>query len=129
MSQSVRTVAVLGASSERRKFGNKAVRAFAAQGWRVFPVNPRESVVEGWPAFPTLGAISEPVSSVTVYVPPAVGLSLLPEIAAIHPQEVWFNPGAGSEEIRREAARLHLPVSFSCSIIAIGSSPRDFPDA
>jgi len=129
MSPSARTVAVLGASSERRKFGNKAVRAFAAQGWRVFPVNPRESMVEGWPAFPTLGAIPEPVSSVTVYVPPPVGLRLLPEIAAVHPEQVWFNPGAESEEIRSAATRLGVPVSFSCSIIAIGSAPRDFPDA
>jgi uncharacterized protein len=129
MSQSARTVAVLGASSDRSKFGNKAVRAFAAGGWRVFPVNPRESAVEGLPAFASLGAIPEPVDSVTVYVPPPVGLRLLAEIAAVHPREVWFNPGAGSAEIRSEAARLGIPVSFSCSIVAIGSSPRDFPDA
>src|SRR4051812_2522406 len=129
MSEKARTVAVVGASSDRRKFGNKAVRAFAASGWRVFPVHPQETSIEGFPSFPSLAEIGEPVDTITVYVPPPVGLRLLPAIAAVHPREVWFNPGAGSPEIRAEADRLGLPVIFSCSIVAIGSSPRDFPDA
>ena len=42
-----KTVAVVGASSDRRKFGNKALRAFQAAGHRVIPVNPNEREVEG----------------------------------------------------------------------------------
>ena len=47
----MQTVAVIGASADRSKFGNKAVRAFRAQGWTVVPVNPRGGDIEGEAAF------------------------------------------------------------------------------
>ena len=43
----MKTVAVIGASSDRNKFGNKALRAFERQGYRVFAINPNEPEVEG----------------------------------------------------------------------------------
>ena len=46
-----KTVAVVGASSDRRKFGNKALRAFIAKGYRVIPINPNEREVEGMAAY------------------------------------------------------------------------------
>ena len=46
-----KTVAVIGASSDRRKFGNKALRAFAHQGYTVFAINPHEREIEGHPAY------------------------------------------------------------------------------
>ena len=129
MSQPARSVAVIGASSDRRKFGNKAVRAFAAQGWLVYPVNPTEKVVEGLPAHTSVASVPRPLDAVTMYVPHTIGVALLPEIAAASPGEVWVNPGAGSPELQAEAARLKLPANFACSIVAIGRSPHEFPDA
>lgn len=127
MTQVFPTVAILGASSDRRKFGNKAVRAYAAAGWRVVAIHPTEPSVEGSPAYPTLAAVAEPVDTVSVYVPPPVGLKLLPEIAALKPREVWFNPGAESDAIRAEARRLGLPVTYGCSLVSLGRSPAEFP--
>lgn len=122
-----RSVAVIGASSDRRKYGNKAVRAYQAHGWEVLPVNPNESTVEGLPTHARLADIPTAIDTVTIYVPPAVGLALLPEIAAAKPREVWFNPGTTNSEVRAEVARLGLPAVFACSIVALGSSPREFP--
>ena len=55
------TVAVLGASQDRRKFGNKAVRAYRDCGLTVLPVNPREATIEGLAAYPNLEAIDGPL--------------------------------------------------------------------
>ena len=67
-----KTVAILGAGADRRKFGNKSVRAHKAAGWTVFPVHPVESVVEGLPAFKSLSDIHlAHFDRVTVYLPPA----------------------------------------------------------
>jgi predicted CoA-binding protein len=124
-----RTVAIIGASSDRRKFGNKAVRAYAAAGWRVYPIHPKEAVVEGIPTFASIEAAPDPIELVSVYVPPSVGITLLPAIAARHPRQLLVNPGAESPELLLEAERLGLPVVAACSIIAVGKNPHDFPDS
>ena len=123
------SVAVIGASHDRRKYGNKAVRAYAENGYVVFPVNPNEATIEGLKAYPNLDAITEPIDFVSLYVPPAVGLKLLPAIAAKKPKELWLNPGSESEELIEAAADLRLRAIVSCSIVALGLDPHDFPDA
>ena len=122
-----RTVAVVGASTDRRKFGNKGVRAFARAGWRVIPVNPSEGQVEGLPTVASVAEIDGPLDVVSLYVPAAVSLKLLPAIAAKSPGELWINPGAESAELLAEARRLGLRVVETCSIIAVGYRPADFP--
>ena len=123
------SVALIGASRDRRKYGNKAVRAYQESGFTVFPVHPSEAAIEGLPAFPSLGDIAEPIDFVSMYVPPAVGLQLLPTIAQRKPKEVWLNPGSESDDLIEAAADLHLRCVVACSIEALGLNPADFPDA
>jgi hypothetical protein len=123
------SVAVLGASRDRRKYGNKAVRAYVESGYTVYPVNPKEESIEGLKAYPNLAAIPTAVDFVSLYVPPAVGLQSLPAIAAKKPKEVWLNPGSESDEIIDAAADLHLRMIVGCSIVTLGFSPEEFPDA
>jgi predicted CoA-binding protein len=122
------SVAVIGASHDRRKYGNKAVRAYQESGYTVFPVNPKETTIEGLKAYRTLNDVPSPVDFVSLYVPPAVGLQLLPAIAAKQPREVWLNPGSESEEVLEAAADLHLRTVVACSIVALGLNPAEFPD-
>ena len=122
-------VAVLGASQDRRKFGNKAVRAYQECGMTVLPVNPRETTIEGLTAYPNLDAIDGPLDYVSVYLPPAVGMQLLAAIAKKRPREVWLNPGSESDVLLDAAADLHLRTVVGCSIVALGRSPAEFPDA
>ncbi|MAB87877.1 MAG: CoA-binding protein [Planctomycetota bacterium] len=116
-------VAVVGASRDRSKFGNKALRAYARRGWDVRPVHPTESVIEGLVAVASLSEIADDVDRVTLYVPPAVGLTLLDAIAALAPKELWVNPGAESEALLQRAHDLGLAPILGCAIIDIGESP------
>lgn len=75
-----KTVAVVGASSDRNKFGNKALRAFKAEGYRVIPINPNEREVEGMATYPSVLDVPEQIDMATLYVQPEVGLRLLPEL-------------------------------------------------
>ena len=122
------SVAVIGASHDRRKYGNKAVRAYLENGYTVFPVNPKAATIEGLRTYPNVEAIDQPVDFVSLYVPPAVGLQLLPAIAAIHPKELWLNPGSESDDLIDAAADLRLRAVVACSIVALGRSPNEFPD-
>ena len=119
----MKTVAVVGASNDRSKFGNKAVRAFVQRGYEVFPVNLHESKVEGLPAFKSVADLPVRPEMVTVYVPPQILLGILPEIAAKGCDELWLNPGTDSEEVLAEAERLGLNTIRACSILGIGVSP------
>ena len=119
----MKSVAVIGASTDRSKFGNKAVRAYVQQGYIVWPVNPKEPVVEGLPAFATIADVPNRPNLISVYLPPPVVLKVLPAIAAKGCDELWLNPGTESDEVLAEAERLGLNVIQACSIVSVGVSP------
>lgn len=119
----MKTVAIIGASTDARKFGNKAVRAFQQQGYTVYPVNPNEAEVEGIEAYKSIRDVPVRPFMISVYVPPQVLMKLLPDIAARGCDELWLNPGTESDEVLAEAERLKLNVVQACSIVGIGVSP------
>ena len=120
----MKTIAIIGASNDRAKFGNKAVRAFRQQGYEVFPVNPKATEIEGLPAFKSIRDLPVRPQMVSAYLPPPVLVKVLPEIAAKGCDELWLNPGADSDEVIAEAERLGLNVIQACSIVGVGVSPE-----
>jgi predicted CoA-binding protein len=118
-----KTVAVIGASNNRNKFGNKALRAFERQGYIVIPINPNESEVEGHKAYATVLDVPGTIDLATVYVPPAKGLRVMDQLAQKGVAEVWLNPGADGDEVVARARALGLQTIQSCSMIGIGESP------
>ena len=119
-------VAVVGASNDRRKYGNKAVRAFLHQGHDVFPVNPHEAEIEGLRAYRSVTEISGPLDLITVYVPPEVGLRLVDGFAAKGATELWLNPGSESDALVERARARGLEPILACSIMGIGESPSTY---
>jgi predicted CoA-binding protein len=123
---SMKTVAVIGASSNRRKFGNIAVRAFVSAGYKVIPINPNEPEVEGMRTYASVLDVPEEIHMATVYVPPDVGERVIDEIAKKGISEVWLNPGAESRTLVAKARALGLSPIQACSIVGIGLSPSQF---
>ena len=124
------SAAIIGASRDRRKYGNKSVRAHLAQGYDVYPVNPKAGEVEGLKAYPSLADVPvERLNRISVYVPPEVGLALLDEIRQKGADEVWFNSGSESPQIERRARELGLEIIPACSIVDVGMSPSQLSDA
>lgn len=121
-----KSVAVVGASSDRRKFGNKALRAFLAEGFTVFAINPNEEAVEGLRTYASVLDVPVPIDMATVYVQPEVAERLLPEFEQKQIPEIWINPGAESDHLMAEGARHNLNLIYACSIIGIGRSPNQF---
>jgi uncharacterized protein len=122
------TVAVIGASRDRRKFGNKSVRAHVNQGYQVFPVHPSETEIEGLKAYPSLSDIPvEHLNRVSVYLAPHIGIGLLEQIRDANPDEFWLNPGSESAELVQSAEQLGLNPIQACSIVELGVTPHEFP--
>ena len=120
------TIAVVGASRNRAKYGNKCVRAFAGGGWEVYPVNPGAEEIEGHRAYPSIKSVPGELQRISVYLPPKVTASLIPELADKGAWEVWFNPGSADSEVLAKARDYGLAVRDGCSIRDIGRSPGEF---
>ncbi|HKY22579.1 MAG TPA: CoA-binding protein [Vicinamibacterales bacterium] len=118
-----KVVAVIGASSDPRKFGNRAVRAFRRQGYTVIPINPNELQVEGLRTYPSVLDVPDAIDIATFYIPPDIGEKVMPEVAIKQIPEVWLNPGSESTELIRLARSLRVEPIVACSILGIGENP------
>jgi predicted CoA-binding protein len=116
-------VAVIGASHERWKYGNKALRAYLHQGYEAIPVNPTVPEVEGQRAYASILDVPGDVDMATFYVPPEVGLEVLEDVARKGVRELWLNPGSESPALIARARELGLEPVLACSIMAIGEAP------
>jgi predicted CoA-binding protein len=128
MAEKKRTVAIIGASGDRSKFGNKSVRAHLKLGYEVYPVNPKGGEVEGLTAYTSIDEVPvAPLDRVSLYVPPHVGIGMLDAIAAKGTSELWLNPGTESAELIARAKELGLNAIQGCSIVDLGVTPGQFP--
>jgi predicted CoA-binding protein len=119
-------VAVVGASKNRNKFGNKAVRAYAHQGFDVYPVNPNDETIEGLKAYRSVLDIPVEIDRVAIYLPPERTLGILDEIAKKGTKELYLNPGTEDQRVVDKATALGLEPILACSIIAIDDSPSNY---
>ena len=119
-------VAIVGASTDRRKYGNKALRAFRQQGYTVVPINPHETVVEGERAYPTVLAYPGDIDEASLYLPPDVGITVLDDLARKGIRRVWLNPGADGEAVVSRARALGLEPIVACSILGVGEEPARY---
>ena len=116
-------VAVIGASANPRKFGNRAVRAFRRQGYTVVPINPNEREVDGLKTYASVLDVPGQIDMATFYVPPEIGKKVMPQVARKQIPEVWLNPGADSDDLIALARSLNVEPIVACSIIGIGENP------
>ena len=126
MEHTNKIVAVIGASSHRHKFGNKALRAFEKQGYTVLAINPNEREVEGHGTYRSVLDVPGQIDMATVYIPATEGVKVMDDLAKKGVPEVWLNPGADDDEVVARARALGLNIIQACSIMGIGESPSRF---
>ncbi|HJW08724.1 MAG TPA: CoA-binding protein [Holophagaceae bacterium] len=102
--------AVVGASSDRDKYGNKVLRAYQQRGMDVHPINPRATEIEGLKAYPNLAAVPAKIQSISVITPPKITEQVVVEAAAAGVKHIWMQPGAESSEAIRTAEEAGMSV-------------------
>ena len=114
--------AVVGASENRAKYGNKVFRCYLQNGRRAFPVNPHSSSVEGHAAYPTLGDLPEAVDGVSVITPPDVTERVVEDVAACGIKHLWLQPGAENQRVLERARELGLVTiaGGACLLVVLG---------
>jgi predicted CoA-binding protein len=104
--------AVAGASTNRTKYGNRALRAYIQAGRRVIPINPHEPAVEGLPAYRSVLDVPEPIHALSIVTPPPVTEKVVRDALHAGIMHLWMQPGAESP------AAITLARSKGASVIA-----------
>jgi predicted CoA-binding protein len=114
--------AVVGASADRSKYGNKVLRSYLQAGRRVYPVNPKLNEIEGERSYPDLASLPERVHGVSIVTPPAVTETIVEQAAAAGIRHLWMQPGAESEAAIARANELGIELIHSgpCVLVAQG---------
>lgn len=114
--------AVVGASQDRAKYGNKVLRAYMQKHMVVYPINPTAQSVEGATAFPKLSAVPERLHGVSVITPPHVTEIIVEQAAVLGIQHIWMQPGAESDVAIARAQELGLNciADGSCILVLLG---------
>ena len=119
--------AVVGASTDRSKYGNKVLRCYMQNHRKAYPVNPKAPEVEGLRAYPSLAALPERVPAISVITPPPATEQVVREAHAAGVKHVWMQPGAESDEAIRAAEALGMNVIAGgpCVLVVMGYRERD----
>lgn len=123
-----KSIIIVGASSDRSRFSNRAVRAYRDLGWTVYPVHPRETAVEGLTCYASVSAIPAQAAWMSLYVPAIAGSKVVEEAPAKGVREIYVNPGAGSPELVEKIRSLGMNPIEACSIVAVGRRPSDYDE-
>lgn len=112
--------AVVGATTNQQKYGYRVLQDLHGAGFPVVGVNPKYQDIGGIPCYPNLGALPWHPDVLVVVVPPAVGLQVLAQAAQLSMRKVWFQPGAESDDISAQAAKLGVTVNDpgTCIMVA-----------
>jgi uncharacterized protein len=109
-----RRFAVVGASKDRAKYGNKVLRAYMQNGLSAVPVNPSADEIEGLPAYRDLSSVPDEVDGVSIITPPAVTEKVVEQAIQSGIQNIWLQPGAESD------AAIELAERAGANVIAGG---------
>lgn len=116
--------AVIGASRDRAKYGNKVLRCYQQNGRTVYPVHPAEKEVEGLAAYPSLRSLPETPHGVSIITPPPVTEKIVEEAGQLGIRHLWMQPGAESERAVARAKELGINVigGDACILVVLGYS-------
>ena len=114
--------AVVGASRDRAKYGNKVLRSYLQKGRTVYAVNPNVDEVEGQRSYADLHSLPEKVHGISIITPPSVSARVIEQAAELGIKNIWLQPGAENDEVVRRAAELGMNVIAGgpCALVVMG---------
>jgi hypothetical protein len=105
-----RVIAVVGASSKPDRPSHGMVATLLEAGYRVYPVNPNETVVVGQRAYPSLEAVPEKIDVVDVFRRAEFTPDVASDAARVGAKALWLQLGVWSEEAAKRAKAAGLVV-------------------
>ncbi len=113
---------VVGASTNRHKYGNKVLRCYLQNNKKAIPVNPNEPEIEGIPCAATISDLPSDVDSISMITPPAVTAMLVPLAIEKGIKNIWMQPGAEHPEAVKlcRDQGINVIADGSCLLVVMG---------
>ena len=92
-------IALIGASNDKNKYGNKILLDLISKGHNVVPINPKEDSIAGFKSYDSVSELNKKPSIINFVVPPNIGFELTKNLVQSDYDNFWYQPGAESEEI------------------------------
>lgn len=118
--------AVVGASTNREKYGNKVLRAYQQNNKPAYPINPRAEQIEGVKAYPDLASLPELPHGVSIITPPSVTEKVVQDAVERGVKHIWMQPGAESEQAIAYARDkgVNVVANGPCVLVVLGYTER-----
>ena len=92
-------IALVGASNDKNKYGNKILLDLHYKNYNVVPINHREDSIAGLKAYSKVQDLPSRPSIINFVVPPEIGLIITKELVEEGYDHFWYQPGAESENL------------------------------
>lgn len=118
--------AVVGASRDRAKYGNKVLRVYQQNDRAVYPINPAGGEIEGAEAFADLASLPETAHGVSIITPPRITEQVVAQAIELGIKHLWMQPGAESQAAvdAAEKAGINVIAGDACILVVLGYSER-----
>lgn len=109
-----KTIAVFGVSADSSKYGYKIFKTLLDKGFRVFGINPKGGSVAGQAIYTNLASVPVQPEVAVMVIPPAALSGAVEQCVAAGVKEIWFQPGAQSQEAYEQAVKAGIEAVESC---------------
>tara|TARA_Y100000590_G_scaffold396431_1_gene477151 strand:- start:135 stop:518 length:384 start_codon:yes stop_codon:yes gene_type:complete len=92
-------IALVGASNDKSKFGNRIYRDLKIKGYNVIPINTKEERIEGDKAYTSIQMMDDLPDIVNFVVPPPIAMKVAQNAVELGVKYLWFQPGSESDEL------------------------------
>ena len=100
-------IALVGASNDSSKFGNRIYLDLRKKGYNVFPINPKESNIEGDKTYASIDMMEKLPDIVNFVVPPKIAIKVAQKAIELGITHLWFQPGSESDELEQLLRESH----------------------
>ncbi|MBK1831241.1 CoA-binding protein [Verrucomicrobiaceae bacterium R5-34] len=112
---------IIGASAKPDRYANKAQRALSENGHSVIPYNPRGGEIDGLQVVTDLADIEQEIDTITLYVRSSILEPLVPDLIALKPRRVIFNPGTEDAASELAFSAVGVEVVRGCTLVMLGT--------
>lgn len=117
----MKSVVILGASTNPDRYAFKAMQKLQEHGYEAIPVNPAFDQVMGERCYASIADVPKPVDTVTLYLGAARSTPLIQDIITAKPRRIIFNPGTENEELAKAASLAGIVTVNGCNLIMLGA--------